>query len=98
MAAGTRERKNVENTKAIKCAVCSKDYTPECDFNQGRCPHHPPMLNIQPKDTSKGHFYVSLAKSAIRIVAGGCLITGNLLMAGVCFIMAEVLGIIEELV
>ena len=98
MAAGTRERKNVENTKAIKCAVCSKDYTPECDFNQGRCPHHPPMLKIQPKDTSKGHFYVSLAKSAIRIVAGGCLITGNLLMAGVCFIMAEVLGIIEELV
>ena len=98
MAAGTRERKNVENTKAIKCAVCGKDYTSECDFNQGRCPHHPPMLNIQPKDTSKGHFYVSLAKSAIRIVAGGCLITGNLLMAGVCFIMAEVLGIIEELV
>jgi len=56
------------------------------------------MLNIQPKDTSKGHFYVSLVKSAIRIVAGGCLITGNLLMAGVCFIMAEVLGIVEELV
>jgi hypothetical protein len=55
-------------------------------------------MEVQPKDTSKGHFYVSLAKSAIRIVAGGCLITGNLLMAGVCFIMAEVLGIVEELV
>ena len=55
-------------------------------------------MEIQPKDTSKGHFYVSLAKSAIRIVAGVCLITGNLLMAGVCFIMAEVLGIVEELV
>jgi hypothetical protein len=55
-------------------------------------------MEVQPKDTSRGHFYVSLAKSAIRIVAGGCLITGNLLMAGVCFIMAEVLGIVEELV
>jgi hypothetical protein len=55
-------------------------------------------MEIQPKDTSKGHFYVSLAKSAIRIIAGGCLITGNLLMAGVCFIMAEILGIVEELV
>ena len=55
-------------------------------------------MEIQPKDTSKGHFYVSLAKSAIRIVAGSCLITGNLLMAGVCFIMAEILGIVEELV
>ena len=56
------------------------------------------MIDIQPRDTSRGHFYVSLVKSAIRIVAGGCLITGNLLMAGVCFIMAEVLGSIEEMV
>lgn len=53
---------------------------------------------IQPKDTSKGHFYVSLAKSAIRIVAGGSLITGNLLIAGILIILAEVLGIVEELV
>ena len=56
------------------------------------------MIDIQPKDTSRGHFYVSLVKSAIRIVAGGCLITGNLLMAGVFLILAEVLGIVEELV
>jgi hypothetical protein len=55
-------------------------------------------MEVQPKDTSKGHFYVSLGKSAIRIVAGGFLITGNLLMAGVCLILAEVLGIVEELV
>jgi hypothetical protein len=55
-------------------------------------------VEIQSKDTSKGHFYVSLVKSFVRIVAGGCLITGNLLIAGVCFIMAEVLGIVEELV
>ena len=82
----------------MKCDICRKNYSPTCDYNQGRCPHRKPMIDIQPKDTSKGHFYVSLAKSAIRIVAGGCLITGNLLMAGVCFIMAEVLGIVEELV
>jgi len=98
MAAGTRERTSLENTKAIKCAVCRKDYTPECNFNQGRCPHHPPMLNIQPKDTSKGHFYVSLVKSIIRIGAGGCLIQGNLLFAGFLLIFAEVLGVVEELV
>ena len=98
MAAGTRKRENVENTTAIKCAVCSKDYTLECDFNQGRCPHHPPMLNIQPKDTSKGHFYVSLVKSGLRIVAGVFLIDGNLLVAGSLLILAEGLGIIEELV
>lgn len=55
-------------------------------------------MNIQSKDTSKGHFYVSLAKSAIRIVAGVCLISGNLVFAGAGFILAEVLGIVEELV
>lgn len=55
-------------------------------------------MEIQPKDTSKGHFYVSLAKSGIRIIAGAFLITGNLLMAGISFIMAEMLGIIEEIV
>lgn len=81
-----------------KCPTCHNQYSPDCDWNQGRCPHHPPMINIQPKDTSKGHFYVSIVKSAVRIVAGGCLITGNFLMAGIFFIMAEVLGIVEELV
>jgi len=55
-------------------------------------------FEVQPKDTSKGHFYVSLVKSAIRIVAGACLISGNLLMAGYCLIMAEMLGVVKELV
>ena len=81
-----------------KCTACGKEYSPECDYKQGRCPHHPPMINIQPKDTSKGHFYVSLVKSFIRIVAGVQLIAGNFIMAGICLIMAEVLGIVEEIV
>jgi hypothetical protein len=55
-------------------------------------------MNVQPKDTSKGHFYVSLTKSAIRIVAGACLVSGNFVFAGIGFILAEVLGIVEELV
>jgi hypothetical protein len=55
-------------------------------------------IEVQPKDTSKGHFWVSIVKSIIRIGAGGCLIQGNLLMAGYCLIMAEILGIVEELV
>ena len=84
--------------KKIKCAVCRQIYTPECNFNQGRCPHHPPMLNIQPKDTSRGHFYVSLAKSFIRILAGAVLIMGSLAVCGALIILAEVLGIVEELV
>lgn len=55
-------------------------------------------MEIQPKDTSKGHFWVSMVKSAVRMVAGFWLISGNLLMAGVCIIFAEILGIVEEVV
>ena len=55
-------------------------------------------MEVQPKDTSKGHFYVSLVKSIIRIGAGGCLIQGNLVAAGALLIFAEMLGIVEELV
>ena len=80
------------------CKICNKQYSPNCDYNQGRCPHHPPMINIQPKDTSKGHFYVSLAKSLIRITAGGALISGFIVHAGILLIAAEALGIVEELV
>ena len=56
------------------------------------------MMEVQPKDTSRGHFYTSLSKSAIRIFAGGVLMSGNFWLAGVCIVLAEVLGIVEELV
>ena len=55
-------------------------------------------MDIQPKDTSRGHFYVSIAKSFIRIFAGMALIDGSLIIAGVSFIIAELLGIVEDLV
>ena len=29
----------------MKCNTCNKDYSPTCDFEQGRCPHHPPYIN-----------------------------------------------------
>ena len=56
------------------------------------------MMEVQPKDPSRGHFYVSLVKSGLRIVAGIFLIDGNLLVAGSLLILAEGLGIVEELV
>ena len=82
----------------MKCDTCGQEYSPNCDYNQGRCPHHPPLINIQPKDTSRGHFYVSLVKSALRIVAGVFLIDGNFYVAGSLLILAEGLGVVEELV
>jgi hypothetical protein len=56
------------------------------------------IMDIQPKDTSKGHFYVSLAKSAIRIAAGVALLNGEIAYAGFLLIGAELLGVVEELV
>jgi hypothetical protein len=89
----------------MKCNTCHLEIQSDCDWNQGRCPHAPPLLdiekikmNIQPKDTSKGHFYVSLAKSGLRILAGANLMFGHFYIAGLLLILAEVLGIVEELV
>jgi hypothetical protein len=42
------------------------------------------------------HFRISLAKSFLRIIAGGALFGGLLGMAGLLLIVAEVLGIVEE--
>lgn len=46
----------------------------------------------------KKHKYISFAKSGIRIIGALVLISGDLLMAGVCLALAEVLGIVEEMV
>ena len=29
----------------MKCNTCNKEYNITCDWNQGRCPHHPPYIN-----------------------------------------------------
>lgn len=82
----------------MKCNTCRQEVQPNCDWNQGRCPHRKPMIEIQPKDTSKGHFYVSIVKSAVRIAAGIALIMGAFVVTGALIILAEILGIVEELV
>lgn len=55
-------------------------------------------MEIQPKDTSKGHFYISIVKSLVRIGAGFALGYMNFALAGALIVAAEVLGIAEELV
>ena len=29
----------------MKCTTCRNEITINCDYNQGRCPHRPPMIN-----------------------------------------------------
>lgn len=87
-----------------KCKTCNKVYSTTCDWQQGRCPNHKPLINmtdkisIQPRDTSRGHFYVSIVKSTIRIFAGMAFIQGMIVTGGVLLIIAELLGVAEEMV
>jgi len=46
----------------------------------------------------KNHFLMSMVKSGLRILAGFHLISGNVEIAGFVLILAEVLGILEEMV
>ena len=55
-------------------------------------------FHIQTKDPRKEHFYVSLVKSFLRIIAGVYLCSGNIFAAGGFLIIAECLGILEEIV
>jgi hypothetical protein len=43
------------------------------------------------------HFRISVAKSILRIIAGIALLNGLLIPSGAFFIVAEILGIVEEL-
>jgi hypothetical protein len=43
------------------------------------------------------HFYISLIKSGFRIGAGFALMFGKLPLAGALLIIAEILGIVEEI-
>jgi hypothetical protein len=46
----------------------------------------------------KMHFVMSMIKSGFRIVAGYYLVSGDYVTAGGCLIVAEVIGILEEMV
>ena len=47
----------IANGENMNCKTCGKDYSPECDYRQGRCPHHPSLLDNILNDTYKSRFY-----------------------------------------
>lgn len=54
--------------------------------------------NMQEKESKTNwHFRISLTKSSLRIGAGFALCYGDFILTGVLLILAEVLGIVEEL-
>jgi hypothetical protein len=54
------------------------------------------MSNLTP--SPKGHLIVSIIKSVLRIIAGTSLVAGSFVVCGILLVLAELLGIVEELV
>lgn len=54
-------------------------------------------LDIQPKDPSRAHFWISMVKSGIRVIGFVMLGMQRFWSAALLLILAEVLGILEEL-
>jgi hypothetical protein len=83
----TEYEKNIEVMKDLRSRIdkvlAGEPSVPEVEYR------HPDPIK---------HKYISFAKSGIRIVAGACLISGNFVFAGAGFILAEILGIVEEIV
>ena len=53
---------------------------------------------MQPKESKiNSHFWISMVKSGVRIAAGVMLCVGDVWKAGALLIVAEVLGVAEEL-
>ncbi len=53
--------------------------------------------NMQEKESKTNwHFRISIVKSIFRICAGGSLMIGDISLAGILLIAAEILGIVEE--
>ena len=50
-------KKTDGSSKKINCKTCGQEYTPACDYRQGRCPHHSSMLDNILSDTHKLRFY-----------------------------------------
>ena len=49
--------KTSTNIKKIDCDTCGREYSPMCDYLQGRCPYHPSMLDKILSDPYKSRFY-----------------------------------------
>lgn len=48
MGTGTssRDTQKQVSSKPPRCSLCKQPYTPMCEYMQGRCPHHPAIIEI----------------------------------------------------
>ena len=45
-----------------KCKTCRREYDPSCDYRQGRCPHHPPLIDVAEIQQKIREFWHNLRK------------------------------------
>lgn len=59
MGTGTSSRHTQKqvSSKPPRCSLCKQQYTPACDYMQGRCPHHPSMVEQILSSPYKTRFY-----------------------------------------
>jgi hypothetical protein len=83
----TEYEKNIEVMKDLRSRIdkvlAGEPSAPEVEYR------HPDPIK---------HKYISFAKSAVRILAGGALCYSMFWYAGALLILAEVLGVVEEIV
>jgi hypothetical protein len=87
------------NTKEVNCKICRQAYTLECDYDQGRCPHHLPMLQLN--SVSRDKLTAIICVSFVRVLAGIVLITqvpDFLIATGILLIVAELFDITKKAV
>ena len=77
-----------------KCKVCNKNIQSNCDWNQGRCPHIPSLI----KGSIMNHQNLSFLKSGFRLGACVCIAYYEFQAGAILLAIAELLGIVEELV
>lgn len=74
---------------SIRCQVCGKNYSPQCDWQQGRCPLRTPMLDLD-QDIFR-RISTQWMTSVCRIAAGISLIwPQSMALAGIFLIAAEI--------
>ena len=60
---GTKQ--NIRNTQKIDCKTCGQEYSPMCEYMQGRCPYHPAMVNLSAVNTRFVHL-INFFKGKIK--------------------------------
>jgi len=53
----SRDTQKQVSSKPPRCSLCKKPYRPSCDYMQGRCPHHPSLMDNILSDTYRSRFY-----------------------------------------